>query len=435
MVYLIRSIFLYLGLFGFSLYLFAVAERSPCYLNDAVQGSSLKYKMLPRLTSGMAILLLCLAAAFRADNVGVDTSLYPDAFMNAALRYSSFIEFWNDPFVIPSDEPLHAMVVWLCSRFTSSKALLLFVYQLLTVLPVYGAARLLRNRVNVPMAMLVYMTIFYNYSLNLMRQSVSCAFILLALTYLIKRGRICLPFLGYSIVAVLFHRSGLYGFALLIIASLVYFSGKPLLRAALCILIVFLPPLLLWIAGVLISCGIADAHIQVYFDYFQSNNHQGIYYLNPLSRFSIAYLGMYGWLIFLPDIIRLTSHTRIGSIFRTVGGSPIFSWLLPDKNEEDFTDTITSFGTKYGPDHYWNYMNRVGFLIYVVTLFGMQTNYGSRFTLYFDYLLIVSLGSVCKEKDAPEKIAVIVLSLFAIWFVLVMYMGWSGSEVYYFFFE
>lgn len=408
-----KSVLLYLGVFGLCYVLFCTSERQ-LELKDghsAGNSDSARKVALPHLAAFIAIIVLSLLAALRADSVGVDTDLYPDSFMKAALSYTSFGAFLNDPYTIPSDEPMHAVVVWVCSRITASKALLLFFYQLLTVVPVYAAACRLRNRISISVAMAVYMFFFYNNSLNLMRQSIACAFVLLAFSYFMSDRRISLQSCLFAVLGLLFHRSAIYGILLMVAATLVLRLEKPFLKYLCYALIALAPVVVFQVASFLVSAGIADYHVQVYLKVFQNNEMHDTYYLNPFGGYSIAYLCMYGWLVFLPSILQTLRPNRIRD------------------------DTLPSMGADGWLSSYCKSMTLTGYLIYVALLFGLQTQYGSRFSLYFDFLLIVSLALSCKGMSHRSNRFIVLCSLICVWFIWVILLGWSGSGVYYFNFE
>lgn len=405
-----KSILLYLGLFGISYVLFCTSERKlvarDCGTYVLAKGQHIN-TAFPYLCSGVAIVLLSLIAGLRGDSVGVDTDLYPYSFMNAALSYEQFIDFWADPYVVPSDEPLHAVLVWLCSRLSSSNILLLFSYQLLTVLPVFVSLCQLRDRVDVSVGMAVYMFFFYNNSLNLMRQSVACAFLLLAFATYLKCERIKPITVACVLVAMLFHRSGIYGFALLLLTFCVARVKKAPLKLCFYAVIVLMPIGVFSVADYLVSAGIADSHVERYLQIFSSNQYKDTYYyLNPIGSYSLVYLCVYSWLVFLPTVLQKTG--------------------LACSNANEYSAKLLRYSKT---------MNITGYLIYLALLFGLQTNYGSRFSLYFDFFLIISLGIVSKGHDRALEKSVVLFSLVAIWFVWIILLGWSGSGVYLFFFE
>ena len=402
MIDVLVSVAFYLSVFSLAFILFAVAESAAQSVANS-DGTYLRVSVLPHAIAGIAILLLCMIAALRADTVGVDTSLYPDVYMSAAATSESFFGFVSNEQLMPLEEPFHAILVWLCSRITSNKALLLFCYQFLTIVPVYIAAYKLRKYMPLSICMAVYMLFFYNNSLNLMRQSIACAFLLLAFAYLIDKKRMSIGFFLCSVSAVLFHRSGLYGFVLILIASLISKVQHKQIKAALYVSILILPMIVFPVANGLVNLGLADSHLQIYLNTFENLDENSVYYFNPLSLHSLCYLFIYGWLVALP---------YIGVKLPVVGSS---------KNEEaEFT----------GIQRYVNSVPLMGYLIYAALLFALYTSYGSRFSLFLDFFMIFSLSLFCTGEKAHQRKILVLGSLIVVWLIWVVRLGWSASVPY-----
>ena len=410
-----KSVILYLWLFGISYLLFTTSEKM------AIDGASEESvnRCIPRggcvttshIPAFIAIFLLSLMAALRADSVGVDTAVYPDVYMRSASFYSSFAGFLTDPNTSPISEPLHALLVWVCSRFTVDKAPLLFFYQFLTVTPVYFALYNLRDRLSISIGMAVYLFFFFNNSLNMMRQSVSCALLLLAFSILIKKRKFCIKFIICVAAAILFHRSGVYGAALLIAASLVGRIGQQWLKVSSYILVIFFPLVVAQLLQLLIGAGLADSHVLYYANVFIYHNEDVDWFVNPLGGYSLSYLAIYSWLIFLPLIL-------MGLFFN-----------------QKISERRTSATADESLCAYLRSMNLVGYFIYVALLFNWRSMYGIRFSVFFDFMLILSLPLACAGVNSRTKKAIVLLSLLSVWFVWIVYFGWSGSQIYLFRFE
>lgn len=410
-----KSVVLYLWLFGISYLLFATSEKMAA-VGTPKDGDNQRivhdgWVVTLHIPAFIAIFLLSLLAALRADTVGVDTAVYPDVYMRSASLYSSFTEFLFDPNTSPVSEPLHALLVWVCSRFTADKAPLLFFYQLLTVTPVYFALYNLRDRLPISIGMAVYLFFFYNNSLNMMRQSVTCAFLLLAFSILIKKRKICIKFIACVAAAVLFHRSGLYGAVLLLVASHVGKIHHQWLKVASYFLVIFFPLVAAQLLQLLIGAGLADSHILYYADVFIYHNEDVDWFVNPLGGYSLSYLAMYSWLIFLPSILK----------------GP-----FSDQKAIEQQPSARNSGSLWS---YLRSMNLIGYLIYIALLFNWHSMYGIRFSVFFDFMLILSLPLACTGMNSRTKKAIVLFSLLVIWFVWIIYFGWSGSQIYLFRFE
>lgn len=162
----------------------------------------------------IALLIPCLVAGLRAETVGTDVLVYVKPMVEAAENADSFKEYWNsswffewrDKFVY-EHEIGFAAVVYGAAKLTGSLGFVLFVIQAVTVVPIYAALAL--NRKNAPVwpGMLVYYLMYYNSTLNMMRQWMAMGLLLLAFRMLLdkKHGQCAL----YTALAVLFHYSAI----------------------------------------------------------------------------------------------------------------------------------------------------------------------------------------------------------------------------------
>ena len=175
----------------------------------------------------LAIMLVCLLAGFRSEMIGTDTRGYIQPMIKGAISSDSIKEFfrfsWGPSYNLktPLDYEIgYTLVVYFASKIFKSIIVTQTILEMLVVLPIYCA---LRKKEDVPIwfGMLVFMLQFFNGSMNLNRQAIAMAFMLLAITYWMKDDKKkCILFL---ICAVLFHTSGLLG---LIIIFLYEYIGR-----------------------------------------------------------------------------------------------------------------------------------------------------------------------------------------------------------------
>lgn len=405
-IYDVRSILLYYGLFCVSILFFATSDdlRS----RGRERGGKLK---LSGLLSGLAILLICLVAAFRADSVGVDTSLYPDLYLNCARSHTSFLACMADTTANLGAEPLNGILVWVCSRISSGKWLLLFSYQFFTVVPTYFALQKLKDRFSPAMGMAVYLFVFYNNSLNMMRQSISCAFLLLAFAWLISNKRLSFRFALYCLVAALFHKSGLLGVFMILALSFVGTGKAGFKKYLVYALIILLPVFSSVLVTSLITMGFNNKMLVDYADIFIFQTTEKDWYINPLGTYSIRYLLLYGMLLLASKVL---PYLKDKPILHDEGS----------RNEASNKALVR---------YLWD-LNCSGYLIYTTILFYFQTVYGGRFSLYLDYFFVFSLPLACRKDDKSKRFALfLILSVY--WLVWIPIMGWSGSTPYLFCFE
>lgn len=399
---IILSTFKYLIVFYFALFLFKLSEiklRNSYIYEETFWYKISKNRIKAYILASIGIFTICIFASIRALDVGTDTSGYPIYYMQLAKYSNSFKEMLNTN----SDfryEPIGAFLVYFCSLFTDKSWLLLFFYQFFTILPVYIASLQFKDELSVTNSMCVYLFMFFNNSLNMMRQSVSCAFILLGLALIIKKKSIY-KVIATLVFALLFHRSAVYGMILLF---LTYFAlslrGKKN-KYLICLLIIITPIVLPYIGKVVYNLTL-DPHILYYIDVFIYGKVNVSWFVNPMSLYSLTYIIIcFGYLLLL--ILFNTDFLKKVKVNNFISESQIILHIISS-------------------------LNIVGFLIYVTILFSVKTMYGIRFSIFFDYIYIISIPLSVKYRKNYKLILHIVLVLF--WFIWIIRMGWSGSQLY-----
>lgn len=156
-------------------------------------------------------------AALRSASVGTDVRVYAVPLFDLAEMCDRLPDFyrmywWQGwDYTSPSDYEIgYTMLVWLCSRLTDSPQSLLLMTQLLTFGPIAWSVFVRRDRLTFPIAIAVYLFMYFNTSLNAMRQWIAVAFLFLALIGTYKEGeklgRQIFTFV-WLLVAGLFHYS------------------------------------------------------------------------------------------------------------------------------------------------------------------------------------------------------------------------------------
>ena len=190
----------YLIGFALSTFLIAISEK--------------KHRNFFAFCSFFALLIPCLIAAFRATTVGTDVEVYVTRLTDAAISSTSFSNFrggsWSIGYrdqLISDYEIGFSVMLYFVAKLTHSLPAVLFTIQALVILPIYTA--LARNRKKMPvwLGMLVFYLLFYNATLNMMRQWIAMPFLLLAFQMLAEKKYLrCAIF---SAVSLLFHLSAI----------------------------------------------------------------------------------------------------------------------------------------------------------------------------------------------------------------------------------
>lgn len=177
--------------------------------------------------SATALFIPCLIAGLRASSVGTDVMGYAQPLFSLAKANTGFSDYYLSVwwrgwrYYGPADlEFGYSALAWLCARLFGSFQSFLFITQALTVVPIYVAVAKYRERFAIAPVMATYYLMFFNMSLNLMRQFIALGFIFLAIVGFYRSGRglkgqaACLASL---FIAVFFHSSAIMGFLILAI--------------------------------------------------------------------------------------------------------------------------------------------------------------------------------------------------------------------------
>ena len=174
----------------------------------------------------LSISILCMLAALRSGDVGTDTGGYFQPMINAAISTGSIKEYMEESWIVAGwskrivsqYEIGFSMVVWIISKLSGSVVAVQFFIQALIVGPLYYVVRKSKCA-PVWLCMLAYDLLLFNNSLNVIRQSVACSFVVLSLYFWSVRDRLkCFIWMA---VAVLFHKSALLGILIILLYEFV----------------------------------------------------------------------------------------------------------------------------------------------------------------------------------------------------------------------
>lgn len=200
----------YLGGFFASCFILALIERWP--------SSSVGYWFW----SAVALLIPCLIAGLRAETIGTDVLEYVKPLFLLADDNRTLAGYYDDEwwrlwrYEGPGDfEPGFAVLIWVVTRLTGSLSAVLFAIQALTIVPIYLALVHERGRSPVWFGMAVYYLLFFNSTLNLMRQWIAMAILLYALRFLDDKRPT--RYLVAIVAAALFHKVALFGVLVLVV--------------------------------------------------------------------------------------------------------------------------------------------------------------------------------------------------------------------------
>lgn len=172
-----------------------------------------------RIVCVIALIIPCLIAAFRADKIGTDTSVYLVQITNEALQANDFREYLNASWwyswrykSVSDYEIAFTVVVYITAKIFNNIGAVKFVIEALMVFSIYFALKKLGREKELWLAYLVYYCMMFNSSLNIMRQFIAMAFVFFAFACAANREK--KKAILYEIIALLFHTSALLGFVI-----------------------------------------------------------------------------------------------------------------------------------------------------------------------------------------------------------------------------
>jgi hypothetical protein len=178
-----------------------------------------KNRIARNLLAIIAILIPCILAGLRSDTIGTDVKVYVEPMYNAAKESHNLTDYMNQRwFVIwrymyvNKFEIGFSFMIYFIQKFGGSLSIVLFFIQLLIIAPIYIGLKKINKPYPICFCMLVFFLLFYNTSLNMMRQWIAMAILFMAFSYLILGERKIYYIL--TLVACLFHTSAVMGFVI-----------------------------------------------------------------------------------------------------------------------------------------------------------------------------------------------------------------------------
>ena len=351
-----------------------------------------KYKRTAVLLSVAAVFIPSLLAGVRDDTVGKDVLQYAVRTFNSAEMSRSFEQMRS-----LSKEPMgYTLLAYITSRFFDDTGYFLFTSQLFVVGPIFIAAY--KNRSHFPMwlTMCSYLFLFYNNSFNIMKQSVSSAFIVLCYCYIKERKYIkaSLCFL----IAFSFHFSAVFGLVFILMSMFVKSKNDTAAKTFL-----------------IMICVLAIIYLRDISTFLINNSYLPEKYTRNINAVFDMDQNVY------LRIVGFNKHVFMDWLFRMLFViAPIYFLKKANKDTDENIKILTI----------------IGLVFYTYVLFVFRTVYGGRISIYCDFfviLLVPAFGNVFKQKTFSQKFTVnsIIVSTMAIyWFLWVMISGWSASNYF-----
>lgn len=173
-----------------------------------------KGKRVRAILTFLALMIPSLLAGFRTNSVGTDTGDYPLSLFEIAkssgyITYlnSSFEHMWVRDFVYDMGIG-YATFIYIIAMFFEKYAAVLFFTEFVIVLCVFRAIFISFSHRYRWIAMLLFYFMFYNVTLNNMRQWMAMAILLLAFAHFIKKDK---SWIVYALLGLTFHKTAVCG--------------------------------------------------------------------------------------------------------------------------------------------------------------------------------------------------------------------------------
>lgn len=179
-----------------------------------------KNKAIGIVFSILAILIPSILAGIRTLDVGIDVQVYVEQNFKIALQSQSFkecLENCNTDF-------LYVVINYIISRISNSINVLMFVVELINMVLVYMFIYNKRKSIHMWLAMAAYLLMFYNISLNLVRQSLAVSVTLLSIRYIENKKPV--KFYTCIFIATLLHSTAIFTLPIYVIFNIINKKNK-----------------------------------------------------------------------------------------------------------------------------------------------------------------------------------------------------------------
>ena len=152
------------------------------------------------------LLLPALLAGLRDSSIGTDVELYGNYWFTYAGKYR-FISYMK----MAAEQSIglvYALINYFVSMVTGDVKVFYFILSLIETILVYLGIREFRDKISVAFGMLCYYTIFYNNTLNLLRQMLAVTIVCFSYRFLVKEQYFTFGVL--AVLAILSHSSAVF---------------------------------------------------------------------------------------------------------------------------------------------------------------------------------------------------------------------------------
>lgn len=182
-------------------------------------------KHLARCIAVMMLLFVSLFAGVRSVDVGTDVSYYVVKHFEWAKMYDKkIIEFIKYMYSYEEVDFLYTVIQYVGANYFHNLHIVLFILSFITNMFAYLAIDGENKKISVPIAWILYCLLFFNTSLNIVRQSCAIAIVFYMTILYSNKKSSSKNLLLFGILAVLFHRTAIL--AIIVIFAFVFLGNK-----------------------------------------------------------------------------------------------------------------------------------------------------------------------------------------------------------------
>lgn len=192
-----------------------------------------KNKFIGVIFSILAIALPSIVAGLRNLDIGLDISVYVEQNFQTALQSQSFKECLGNL----NTDFLYIVINYIISRMSDNINVLLFIIELINMTLLYLFIYNKRKSIHMWLAMTVYLMVFYNISLNLVRQSLAISVILFSMRYV--ENKKIIKFIICILIATLLHSTAIFSIPIYFIFNILNKKHKGIYKIVILLGITF----------------------------------------------------------------------------------------------------------------------------------------------------------------------------------------------------
>lgn len=348
-------------------------------------GLKINNKIIGKVLVFIGLLIPCAVAGLRNYTVGTDTGGHILNLYKIAGNTFNFNDFQKKAELIYNcKDYIYLFLTYIFGHYNISFQLMLFLFESLIIFPIYFTLKKIKlDNSNIILGMTLFYLTIYNLSMNMIRQSIAIAFILLSFAIFTRRKnkKSILLSIVLFVIAVEFHDTAIYTLPVYIFYYIlnnkkIKENYKTIIVAFIIIaalaFLIFHKPILTFIGNI----GIYP---------------KALWYLNRYSSFDIDFTGTLKNLL----VVALIFYKR--DFFKENGRNYKFGLLIAILNV-------------------------------ILNFLGTFIMYSDRIAYYLFYLVIANYIALLTKKSTNNKILVIgILVIFIVYWIIVILIN-NGSQ-------